>query len=221
MFLSKKIAEITDRLNERYGEKEWERWRSPLGELIRTILSQNTTDTNSLRNYADLKDNYSTWEELLAADVEEIAEVIKSGGLANSKAKKIKRSLTAIKKREGSLSLEFLKDLEPGKADDYLQSLYGVGPKTAACVLLFSFNFPIMPVDTHVHRVSNRLGLVTTKTPSQTQQALTPIVPAEDIYSFHLNLIEHGRKICKATNPQCEQCFLNDLCDYYSEQRTD
>lgn len=215
------MIEINDRLNEHYGEKEWERWRKPVGELIRTILSQNTTDTNSLRNYADLKDTYSTWEELLAADVEEIAEVIKSGGLANSKAKKIKRSLTEIKKREGTLSLEFLKDLELEKADEYLRSLYGVGPKTAACVLLFSFNLPIMPVDTHVHRVSNRLGLVSTKFPSETQKALMTIVPAEAIYSFHLNLIEHGRKVCKATNPTCSSCFLNDLCEYYSKQRAE
>ncbi|MHA1531938.1 MAG: endonuclease III domain-containing protein, partial [Candidatus Heimdallarchaeota archaeon] len=125
---------------------------------VRKILSQNSTDKNSLRAYANLIETFKTWDELLEADETEIAEPIRSGGLANIKAKKIKKSLMEIKKREGKIDLEFLADYKQEEAEDYLMSLDGVGPKTAACVLIFSFNFPIMPVDTHVHRLSNRIG---------------------------------------------------------------
>ena len=160
---------------------------------------------------------FKTWDAMVEADEAEIAEVIRSGGLANIKAKKIKKSLIEIKKREGKIDLEFLAGYKPDDAEEYLVSLDGVGPKTAACVLIFSFNFPIMPVDTHVHRLSNRIGLVTTKTREKTQEAMKTIIPKKNIYSFHLNLIEHGRKVCKASKPLCSQCFLTDFCDYFQE----
>jgi endonuclease-3 len=212
-----KIDIIIARLNENYGEKKWERWREPIGELIRTILSQNTTDKNSLRAYANLIEKYPKWDSLLSAKEEEIIEPIRSGGLANIKAKKIKNCLKEIKAREGKLSLEFLSNYELDKAEEYLTSFDGVGPKTAACVLIFSFNFPIMPVDTHIHRLANRIGMVDTKTREKTQEAMKDIIPPNEIYSFHLNLIEHGRKICKAKNPMCEKCFLADICKYFKE----
>jgi endonuclease-3 len=212
-----KIDLIIAILNENYGEKKWERWREPIGELIRTILSQNTTDKNSLRAYANLIEKYPSWDKLLSAKEEEIIEPIRSGGLANIKAKKIKNCLKEIKAREGKLTLEFLSNYDLEKAEEYLTSLDGVGPKTAACVLIFSFNFPIMPVDTHVHRLANRIGMVDTKTREKTQEAMKDIIPANEIYSFHLNLIEHGRRICKAKNPICEKCFLTDICKYFKE----
>ncbi|MEA2071584.1 MAG: endonuclease III [Asgard group archaeon] len=215
--MTKNLFEIIHRLDNHYGRKKWERWRKPIDELIRTILSQNTTDTNSMQTYANLKNHYQSWEDLLAADEQEIIKLIRSGGLAKGKTKKIKRSLHEIRKREGKLSLEFLDKFPLQKAKNYLESLYGVGPKTAACVLIFSFNKPILPADTHVHRVSNRLGIINEKTPAKSQQRLNQIVPDEDKYSFHLNLIEHGRKICKASTPKCNQCFLSALCDYYAE----
>ncbi|MCG3253276.1 MAG: endonuclease III [Candidatus Heimdallarchaeota archaeon] len=208
---------IISELDKHYGVKHWKRWREPVGELVRTILSQNTTDKNSLRAYANLIETFKTWDEILEADETEIAEPIRSGGLANIKAKKIKKSLLEIKKREGKIDLEFLADYNQDEAEDYLVSLDGVGPKTAACVLIFSFNFPIMPVDTHVHRLSNRIGLVATKTREKTQEAMKTIIPKKNIYSFHLNLIEHGRKVCKASKPLCSQCFLTDFCDYFQE----
>ncbi|MCK5045038.1 MAG: endonuclease III [Candidatus Heimdallarchaeota archaeon] len=212
-----KVKTIISKLDKHYGIKHWKRWREPVGELVRTILSQNTTDKNSLRAYANLIEAFKTWDAMVEADEAEIAEVIRSGGLANIKAKKIKKSLIEIKKREGKIDLEFLAGYKPDDAEEYLVSLDGVGPKTAACVLIFSFNFPIMPVDTHVHRLSNRIGLVTTKTREKTQEAMKTIIPKKNIYSFHLNLIEHGRKVCKASKPLCSQCFLTDFCDYFQE----
>ncbi|NHJ46833.1 MAG: endonuclease III [Asgard group archaeon] len=208
---------IIQRLNTNYGEKKWERWREPVGELIRTILSQNTTDKNSLRAYANLVKRFPTWEEILDAELDDITEPIRSGGLANIKAKKIKKSLEEIKNRQGKIDLEFLADYKLEDAEEYLMSLDGVGPKTAACVLIFSFNFPIMPVDTHVHRLANRLGMVESKTREKTQEAMKSIISDEDKYNFHLNLIEHGRKICKASKPLCEKCFLTDVCKYFNE----
>lgn len=210
-----KVNTIIRKLNNHYGLKTWSRWREPVGELIRTILSQNTTDKNSLRTYANLVNHYKTWDELLDADDLEVTELIKSGGLANIKTKKIKQSLEEIKKREGKIDLEFLSEMDLEDAEEYLVSLNGVGPKTAACVLIFSFNFPIMPVDTHIHRLSNRLGLVSTKNREKTQEEMNNIIPSEAKYSLHLNLIEHGRQICKAKNPLCLECFLQDSCDYY------
>ncbi|MBN1330576.1 MAG: endonuclease III [Candidatus Heimdallarchaeota archaeon] len=214
------IGEIIHRLNEHYGVKIWERWREPVGELIRTILSQNTTDTNSLRAYANLTERFKNWEEVLNAEDTEIINEIRLGGLANTKAKKIKKSLAEIKKREGKIDLEFLSALTLSEAEKYLLSLDGVGPKTAACVLIFSFNKSIMPVDTHIHRISNRIGLVSTKSREETQEQIKGIIPEKDIYSFHINLIEHGRKVCKATKPLCNQCFLPDLCSYYKQNFT-
>jgi endonuclease-3 len=214
-----KLLEIIKRLETAYGNKQWKRWRKPVDELIRTILSQNTNDKNSLQAFAQLKAKYGSWEQLLDAELDEIAETIRVGGLANSKAQRIKQALTKIKDERGKLSLEFLGDYSVEKAANYLESLDGVGPKTAACVLIFSFNFPIIPVDTHVHRLSNRLGLVTTTSREKTHDELNQIVPQEKMYSFHLNLIEHGRKICKASTPLCSECFLTELCDYYQTEK--
>jgi len=214
------IAEVIRRLDEQYGVKIWERWREPVGELIRTILSQNTTDTNSLRAYANLTERFKNWDDVLKAEDSEIVKEIRLGGLANTKARKIKKSLAEIKKREGKIDLEFLSSLTLAEAEKYLVSLDGVGPKTAACVLIFSFNMPIMPVDTHIHRLSNRIGLVSTKSREETQEQMKGLIPENDIYSFHINLIEHGRKVCKAAKPLCGNCFLTDLCTYYKQNFT-
>jgi endonuclease-3 len=218
--LKKKTKELIKRLDNHYGLKEWSRWREPVGELVRTILSQNTTDKNSLKAYADLQEAYPTWEDILLAEEADIANVIRSGGLANTKAKKIKKALAEIKKHHGSIDLEFLADYELTEAAKYLISLDGVGPKTAACVLIFSFNFPMIPADTHVHRLSNRIGIVDGSTREKTQELLQDEIPDKNKYSFHLNLIEHGRQICKAKNPGCANCFLQDICDYFQDLLT-
>ena len=178
-----------------------------------TILSQHTSDVNSSRAFASLKRRFPTWEQVHRATLIEIADAIRSGGLAETKSRTIKRVLTDIKEREGSFDLSRLNDLPDEEVDDYLCSLTGVGPKTAACVLLFSMNRPAFPVDTHVHRVAKRLGLVPEKaTAEQTQRVLAPRVPPELRYEFHVQLIQHGRTICKARAPLCSECALLDLC---------
>ena len=215
--MKKKTQELIKRLDNHYGLKEWSRWREPVGELVRTILSQNTTDKNSLKAYADLQEAYPTWEDILVADEPAIADVIRSGGLANTKAKKIKKALAEIMKQRGSIDLEFLADYELSKAKDCLITLDGVFLILPNYIAIFSFNFPIIPADTHVHRLSNRIGVVDGSSREKTQELLQDEIPDKDKYSFHLNLIEHGRQVCKAKNPICSNCFLQDICDYYQE----
>jgi endonuclease-3 len=189
----------------------------PIDLLVQTMLSQNTTDTNSFRAFRNLKTAYpqSQYEDLLAASEEDIAELIKVGGLGEMKARRIKEALLRIKRDAGAIDLSFLADLSVAEAEEYLLALPGVGPKTAAVVLLFAFGFPIMPVDTHVHRVSKRLGLVPEgASVKETQRILEETIPPDKYLSLHLNLIWHGRRICRARNPLHEKCALRPLCDY-------
>jgi endonuclease-3 len=187
----------------------------PIDLLVQTMLSQNTTDTNSFRAFRNLKTVYPGYEELLAASEEDIARLIKVGGLADMKARRIKEAILKIKSDAGAIDLSFLADLDVAEAKEYLIALPGVGPKTAAVVLLFAFSFPIMPVDTHVYRVSRRLGLVPEKASiKETQRILEGITPQCKYLSLHINLITHGRRICRARNPLHEICALRHLCDF-------
>jgi endonuclease-3 len=188
----------------------------PLDLLVQTMLSQNTTDTNSFQAFRNLKTAYSNYDDLLAASDEDIAELIKVGGLSEMKAQRIKEALIKIKRDAGAIDLSFLASMNREEAEDYLLSLPGVGPKTAAVVMLFAFGIPVMPVDTHVYRVSRRLGLVPEGASiKETQRILEGIVPQGKYLSLHLNLIRHGRRICKARSPRHEECALRTLCDYY------
>ena len=185
----------------------------PIDELIRTILSQNTSDRNSLAAFAVLKRSFKSWEGLLNTDTSKLARLIEHAGLANIKAKRIKEALSEVKRREGRLSLGSLKKMKTEEAISYLRSLKGVGPKTAACVLLFSFGKPVMPVDTHIYRVARRLGLIPKDlSVEEAHKLLSDMVPKHLIYDFHLGIIEHGRKTCKAQNPKCGVCLLYNLC---------
>ena len=187
----------------------------PIDELIRTILSQNTSDSNSSAAFAVLKRSFRPWEGLLKTDTAKLAHLIKHAGLANIKAKRIKEALLEIKRREGRLSLRSLKNMGTSEAISYLRSLNGVGPKTAACVLLFSFGKPVMPVDTHIYRVTKRLGLIPKDLSIEdAHELLSDMVPKNLIYDFHLGIIEHGRKTCKAQNPRCGVCLLYSLCKF-------
>ncbi len=193
----------------------------PLDLLVQTMLSQNTTDTNSFQAFRNLKTAYPNYEDLLAASDEDIAELIRVGGLADTKARRIKEALIKIKRDAGAIDLSFLSSLNREEAEEYLLALPGVGPKTAAVVLLFAFGFPVMPVDTHVYRVSGRLGLVPEGASiKETQRILEEIVPQDKYLSLHLNLIWHGRRICKARGPKHEECALRTLCDYYLRATT-
>jgi endonuclease-3 len=202
-------------LEEIYGVPEIEDF-DPVDLLVMTILSQNTSDTNSLRAFGHLKSAYADYEEILTATEEDVAEEIRAGGLAKIKAKRIKETLQKIKTDAGAITLGFLADLDKNKAREYLLTLPGVGPKTAAVVLLFAFGFPFMPVDTHVYRVSRRLGMVAEEANiERAQSILEENVPPAKYLSLHLNLLKHGRRICRARGPKHEECALRRFCDCY------
>ncbi|MBI4492215.1 MAG: endonuclease III [Chloroflexi bacterium] len=185
----------------------------PLAELVQTILSQNTSDLNSERAFASLMARFESFERVAAAPVEAIADAIRLGGLARVKAPRIKQVLEHIQAERGCIDLEFLRAMDTAAARDFLTSLPGVGPKTAACVLLFALGKPAIPVDTHVHRVSQRLGLIGPRVPAEQAEALLEqLVPPETYYAFHMSLIRHGRQLCKAPRPRCDRCPLDDLC---------
>jgi len=212
-----------------YGEQKWRPRLDPLSELIFTILSQNTSDVNRDRAWKRLKERFPTWESVLTADTTDVAEAIRLGGLANVKAPRIQEVLQVIKQEQrpelaegrGELTLDFLAEMEVDEARRWLTSLHGVGPKTAAIVLLFSLGKPAFPVDTHVHRVSQRLGLIGPKTSRErAHEVLEELLPPEIYYTFHLNLIAHGREVCKSQQPRCAACVLREHCDYYRESQT-
>jgi endonuclease III len=188
--------EVHERLLAHYGEPQLKPQRPPLDELVLTILSQNTNDTNSGSAWKGLRSRFPTWEKVCQADVKEVAEAIRVGGLANTKAPRIQAILNHLHEERGELNMGFLHDLSVDEAREYLLDLPGVGQKTAACVLLFSLHKPAMPVDTHVHRVSLRLELVPAKTSAEkAHQILEALLPSDTYYPFHLNMIRHGRTL--------------------------
>lgn len=211
-----KVKKCIQSLEDLYGIPEVE-WIDPVDLLVATILSQNTTDKNSLKAFGNLKSSYPDYESLLSAPEAQIEEKIRVGGLSEMKANRIVAALKKIKADAGSVDLGFIGKLDLTEARDYLISLPGVGPKTAAVVLLFAFHKATMPVDTHVFRVSKRIGLVPEDASIKEAQAvLEKITPRDKYMSLHLNLIRHGRLICKARNPLHSDCALRDICYYYS-----
>ena len=210
-----KIAAVQERLRAYYGTRQLHSVRDPLDELVLTILSQNTSDRNSGRAFRLLKAAYPSYEAVLEAPVPELYEVIKPAGLGNIKAPRIQAVLAEILRRRGSLDLDFLRDLPMAEARAWLTSLPGIGPKTAACVLCFACEMPALPVDTHVHRVAQRLGLIGPKVNADAaHDLLEQALPPDQIYEFHVNMILHGRQICHALRPECSRCPLADICDY-------
>lgn len=215
MNIRHRARRILKLLNKAYGRPKPFRRSEPIDELIRTILSQNTNDRNSLGAFAVSKKKFKNWDALLKTSTYQIARLIKHAGLATIKAKRIKAALKEIKRREGRITLSLLGKLSNDEALQYLRSLKGVGPKTAACVLLFSFGKPVMPVDTHIFRVTKRLGIIDKGMDiEEAHEALSCIVPKHLIYNFHLGIIEHGRRTCKAHNPLCGTCVLYGLCRF-------
>ncbi|SRR5579884_2227824 len=216
----RRIETILERLEALYGIPKWHPRLDPLDELISCILSQHTSDVNSLRAFERLQQKFPTWEAVAEAPTDEVADAIRIGGLADSKAPRIQAVLRAIEGRHGAMTLDFLEAMSDQEARNYLMSLPGVGPKTAAIVLCFALGRPVLPVDTHVFRVAWRLGLIDKKIgEAKAHDALQALVPADKIYRFHIALITHGRQICKAPIPRCEVCPLTDLCRYYREHR--
>jgi endonuclease III len=190
-----------------------------IDEVVATVLSQHTSDTNSGRAFARLKETFPSWEQVADAPTADVADAIRCGGIADQKARRIQQILAAIEDREGRISLDRLHDLEDTAAETYLESLPGVGPKTAACVLTFALGRPAFPIDTHVHRVATRLGWLPAKTPAdKAHRLLAPRVPAGIRYDLHVALVTHGRTVCRAQRPRCDGCVVRDLCAFGSGQ---
>ena len=204
---------VYDRLRAHYGPRRWEARREPLDELVFTVLSQHTSDTNTFRTYATLVKRFPTWEAIESAPTQEVEQAIRSGGLAHQKAPRIQAVLRTVRERTGGFDLSFLAEMPLAEAKAWLKALPGVGPKTAAVVLCFALGLPAMPVDTHVHRVAKRLGLIGPRvTADQAHDVLERSVAADQVFAFHVYLITHGRRVCKATRPLCDRCVLAQGC---------
>ena len=208
------ISSVNELLIKKFGiPKRNKVLPNPLDLLIATILSQNTNDNNSYKAFQNLKSRYKSWEELINVKRAEIEKVIRVAGLAKQKSEAIKNLITELNKR-GTLSLNFVKELDNNFAIEQLTEFKGVGVKTASCVLLFALDRNVCPVDTHVHRTVNRIGIVSEKTPDKTFLELNKDFPEGIAHSFHTNLIRLGREICKPANPSCGVCPLIKICKY-------
>lgn len=193
---------------------------TPLAMLVATMLSQNTSDRNSNRAYRELRRRFPGWQAIANAGLPALRAAIRVGGMANQKAPRIRAALRSIRQRYGRFTLEALRSIRDQEAIDRLTALEGVGIKTAACVLLFSLGRDVFPVDTHVHRVCNRLGLVRRcPTPEKTYAAMRDLVPPGRAYSLHTNMIRFGRRICRSASPLCDRCPLFDECVYPGKRR--
>ena len=208
----RRVRAITRRLERHVGELVPPRAKGPLDELILTVQSQHTSDRNSERAFGLLRGRYPTWDEVVRAPTAELADVIRSGGLANTKAARIQAILREIHLREGRYDLARLRGLPDDEVVEYLSSLPGVGPKTVAVVMGFALGRETIPVDTHVHRVATRLELVPRTSAARAQRLLEALVPDELKTPLHVGLITLGREICKAGRPRCEECPLFELC---------
>jgi endonuclease III len=217
LYLYEKTQVVADRLDEHYGPRKLTPNGDPVGEVINTILSQHTSDVNSGRAYASLRAAFPTWEQVIDAPTALIAEAIRSGGLAAQKAPRIQHALETILEARGAFDLDFLGSMTLADARDWLMSIHGVGPKTASCVLLFSLGMPVMPVDTHIHRVSLRLGIMPPSMNAEAGHTWLESLLGDDpqrIFAFHVEMIRHGREICVSRTPRCNDCFLRDICDF-------
>jgi endonuclease III len=208
----RRVRALARRLERHFGELAPPRASDPLDELILTVQSQHTSDLNAERAFGLLRARYPTWDDVVRAPTRELADTIRSGGLANTKAARLQAILIEIHRREGAYDLSALASRSDPEIVEYLSSLPGVGPKTVAVVMAFAFGRETIPVDTHVHRVATRLGLVPRTNAERAQRLLEELVPAELKTSVHVGLIRLGREICKAGRPRCEDCPLFELC---------
>ena len=213
--LQKRAIKIHETLLKAFGEPIWRNPLPPIDELVSTILSQNTNDVNRDRAFEGLRAKFPTWEDVRDAQEKDVIDAIRPAGLANQKGPRMQQVLKAITEERGSLDLTFLADLPLEEARSWLTKFNGVGPKTAAIVLCFSLNRPAFPVDTHVYRVTGRIGLRPEKlTVEQAHPYLENVFPPETYYAAHLNIIRLGREICNARKPLCMNCPVVKLCDY-------
>jgi endonuclease-3 len=218
---SDRALKVHQILGDFYGHPDWRNPLPPLDELVSTILSQNTNDINRDRAFDALTAKYPSWEEVRDASEQEVINTIRPAGLANQKGPRIQNILKEITTQKGSLDLSFLNDMPAEEARQWLLEFKGVGPKTAAIVLQFSLGKPAFPVDTHIYRVTGRLGIRPPKmTANQAHVYMEELLPADAYYPAHLNIIRLGREICSARKPNCDQCPLNEICDYSADIKT-
>ena len=217
---SRAIELLCTRLRDRYGVPQPKNRQAPLEELIFTILSQNTTDTNRDRAWASLWQHFDTWEEVATARVDKIARAIKVGGLHKVKARRIKDILLQLKKERGDFDLNHLLAVDMALARVELQKYKGIGAKSINCILLFSLGLPAFPVDTHVHRILRRLGIIETGDLSKANRDIQKHVRDEIAYPLHMNMIRYGREVCHAQRPKCWNCCVEDLCVYEEKNLT-
>jgi endonuclease-3 len=219
--LAEKAHEVEDLFSNYYGRRPYrpEVYDTDiLGALVATVLSQHTSDLNSGRAYRNLVEAFPQgWESVARSPVNDVADSLRSGGLADVKAVRIQRLINVVVSITGNANLDFLRSWEDKhEILEFLKSFHGVGPKTAACVAMFNLGHPVIPVDTHVHRVASRLGLIGPKVSAdQAHDDLLKLIPSESAYSFHVHLIEHGRSLCHARNPECGECPVSRLCRFY------
>jgi len=216
--LSQRALKIHETLFEVFGEPTWRNPLPPVDELVSTILSQNTNDANRDRAFHALRAKFAAWESVRDANAGDVVAAIRPAGLANQKGPRIQQVLRQITEERGGLDLSFLKDLPLEEARGWLTKFNGVGPKTAAIVLCFSLGRPAFPVDTHIYRVTGRIGLRPEKmTVEQAHPHLEALFPPETYYAAHLNLIRLGREVCHARKPDCPNCPIRKLCDFGRE----
>jgi endonuclease-3 len=217
--LAQRVLEIHQTLLEFYGEPTWRNPLPPVDELVSTILSQNTNDNNRDKAFNALRARFPAWEAVRDAPVTQVIQAIRPAGLGNQKGPRIQQVLREISAERGNLDLSFLKDLPLEEARDWLTKFNGVGPKTAAIVLCFSLGRPAFPVDTHIYRVTGRIGLrPETMGVQEAHPYFEALFPPETYYAAHLNIIRLGREICQARKPDCSSCPIRQLCDFGRRQ---
>ncbi|MYE26515.1 MAG: endonuclease III [Chloroflexi bacterium] len=215
-----KYAPVAEALTTVYGELDWSRNQDGMDELISCILSQSTNDANRDRAFARLKERFADWDAVRFADLDDLIEAVRPAGLANQKAPRIQNALAVIFEKAGEYSIDFLNEMSMKEAKAWLVSLKGIGPKTAAIVLCFAYGRPAFPVDTHIYRVSKRVGFIPDKlSADDAHPVMEAIAPPADYYQFHIQLIQHGRDTCHARKPACERCPIADNCDFYGAAR--
>ncbi len=221
--LQAKAREVFQRLLRTYGERPLKPRREPMHELISTMLSHRTTQKNEATAFEQMWQHFGSWEAIRDAPLVELTETIAPSNFAEAKAPNIKETLRRIIDERGAPTIDFLRDLPAQEGLEWLMSLPGVGIKTASLVLLFCFSKPVLPVDTHVHRVSQRLGLIGPKVnPTAAHPLLLALLPSDPLvlFNFHVNMLRHGQKVCIWGTPRCEQCPLTDICDWYQKNKT-
>ena len=215
--LAAKAQEVTKRLTEAYGEVPFSS-KDPMSMLVDILLSHRTRDEQTAAAWANLRKRFGSWEGVRDAPTAEVEQAIENVNWPEVKAPRIQAIMRQITEERGNLDLSFLCELPVAESSAWLNRFEGVGPKTTACVLLFSCEQPILPVDVHVHRVSGRLGLIGKKVTADAAHSLLQALLPNDsraIYNFHKGLLRHGQRLCVYDRPRCSKCMLTDLCDYY------